>query len=331
MTTDRGSGKRTNHPVRRVKGAPRRTIAPATSPKRRADRSQRSRSAGWQAWTGITIVVVVILAFAIYKLTSSPGVPKNDNTSLVPASVVSELASIPASTLNAVGTDESADPFTETAKQAFLTLDGKPQVVYVGAEYCPYCALYRWALVVAMSRFGSFTHLHETTSSFDYAPIPTFSFVGARYSSKYIAFTPYEEADRNGHPLEVPPPYISALYKKYDGTGTTPTKFTGASSPGIPFVDVANRHVSSGAPAILLPSIPDVAGGGPGGFNGIAYAIAHPDSPTGKAIDARAFIAAAIYDMAAICTVDRQQPSSVSQMPCVKAAEREMAAKKTVA
>lgn len=72
---------------------------------------------------------------------------------------------------------------------------------------------------MALSRFGNLTNLHETSSSFDFAPIPTFSFVGAKYSSRYIAFTPYEEADRSGRPLEVPPPHISALYKKYDGTG----------------------------------------------------------------------------------------------------------------
>jgi len=32
-------------------------------------------------------------------------------------------------------------------------------VSYVGGEYCPYCAIQRWALLVALSKFGSFTNL----------------------------------------------------------------------------------------------------------------------------------------------------------------------------
>src|SRR5690348_15801045 len=30
-------------------------------------------------------------------------------------------------------------------KAPALTADGKPRVLYVGAEYCPYCAAQRWA------------------------------------------------------------------------------------------------------------------------------------------------------------------------------------------
>jgi hypothetical protein len=29
-------------------------------------------------------------------------------------------------------------------------------VVFVGAEYCPYCASERWPLVMALSKFGTF-------------------------------------------------------------------------------------------------------------------------------------------------------------------------------
>ena len=40
-----------------------------------------------------------------------------------------------------------------------LTADGKPLVLYVGAEYCPYCAAERCAMVQALSRFGTFSNL----------------------------------------------------------------------------------------------------------------------------------------------------------------------------
>jgi hypothetical protein len=339
MASNRRSTKRPNRPAQRSsQNGPRRLGGQqpqqrSASAQRRYERSRRGRRSfsGLQAWLGVLVVVAVVLAFAIYKLTEHSPAPKSgNNLALAPVSVVHELASIPAATFDAIGTDHSSDPFTETAGQPFLRRDGKPQVVFDGAEYCPYCAVYRWAIVTALSRFGTFTNLHQTTSSADVAPVPTFSFVGAKYTSRYITFTPYEEADRDGNPLEVPPAYVQDLYKKYDGTGTTPTKFNSAPTAGIPFLDVANQHVSSGAPNVIYPSIDAVAGGGPGGFTGIGYAIAHPTSPTGKAISASGFIAAANFDMAAICTVDGGKPGSVCNMSGVKAAEKVMAATKKV-
>ena len=40
-----------------------------------------------------------------------------------------------------------------------LTAKGRPEVLCVGTEYCPYCAAQSWALIVALSRFGMFTGL----------------------------------------------------------------------------------------------------------------------------------------------------------------------------
>lgn len=340
MAANKRSTKRPNRPApapRSQNGGPRRLggqapPARSASAQRRYERTRRTRrTSNLRAWLGVLVVVAVVLAFALYKLTShSPSSKNGSNLTAVPASVASELRSIPASTFNSIGTDKTTDPFTETARQSFLRLDGKPQFVFYGAEYCPYCALTRWALVVSLSKFGTFSNLHQTTSSADFAPIPTFSFVGAKYTSPYISFTSYETEDRNGAKLQVPPPYVNALYAKYDGNGTTATKFSRAAGSGIPFIDVANQHVSSGAPSILDQSIPAVAGGGPGGFTGIAYAIAHPSSATGKAIKAAGFIAVANYDMAAVCTVDGNKPGSVCSMPGVRAAERVMAAQKKV-
>ena len=35
----------------------------------------------------------------------------------------------------------------------------------MGAEFCPYCATERWSVVMALSKFGTFSHLVGTTSS----------------------------------------------------------------------------------------------------------------------------------------------------------------------
>jgi len=84
-------------------------------------------------------------------------------------------------------------------------------VSYVGGEYCPYCAIQRWALLVALSKFGSFTNLdgQVISSSTDVYPgLASWSFVGAKYSSPYFTFDPTEltsstPSDSGGYqPLE---------------------------------------------------------------------------------------------------------------------------------
>ncbi len=45
-----------------------------------------------------------------------------------------------------------------------LVKDGKPEVLYIGA-YCPFCAAERWAAIVALSRFGTFSVLRTVHSS----------------------------------------------------------------------------------------------------------------------------------------------------------------------
>src|SRR5438874_585634 len=59
-----------------------------------------------------------------------------------------------------------------------LTKDGKPEVLYIGDEYCPYCAAERWAMAVALSKFGTFTGLRgiRSSSSDAFPSTPTLTF-----------------------------------------------------------------------------------------------------------------------------------------------------------
>ena len=43
-----------------------------------------------------------------------------------------------------------------------LTVDGKPGIVFVSEESCPFCAAERWSLAVALSHFGSWSQLGVT-------------------------------------------------------------------------------------------------------------------------------------------------------------------------
>jgi hypothetical protein len=81
-----------------------------------------------------------------------------------------------------------------------LIVGGKPSVVYIGAISCLYCAENRWAMALALSRFGNFTALYKGYSSFGDYDVPTLYWnvdnytsngsveYGNRYSSSYINF-----------------------------------------------------------------------------------------------------------------------------------------------
>ena len=69
-------------------------------------------------------------------------------------------------------------------------------MLFIGSEYCPFCAAQRWAMVNAFSRFGTFTGLTTThSSSTDADPnTPTLTFYGSKYTSNYISLTTVETA-----------------------------------------------------------------------------------------------------------------------------------------
>lgn len=81
-----------------------------------------------------------------------------------------------------------------------LIVNGKPSVIYVGAISCIYCAENRWAMALALSRFGNFSALYKGYSSLGDGDVPTLFWaqesihgngsVSFRnyYSSNYINF-----------------------------------------------------------------------------------------------------------------------------------------------
>ena len=121
---------------------------------------------------------------------------------------------------------------TEVHGSPALGPRGKATLLYVGAEYCPFCAATRWALVVALDRFGTLSGLRLMTSSAtDYAPnTPTFTFAGATYRSRYVSLRAVELTTNQpssqgafGYvPLETPTRAEDAVWKKYDPQGSIP-------------------------------------------------------------------------------------------------------------
>jgi thiol-disulfide isomerase/thioredoxin len=95
--------------------------------------------------------------------------------------------------------------FMQVSNQPLRRPSGKTLIFFMGAGFCPFCASERWAIVSALTNFGSWQGLVETTSADHdekYLNIPTVNFVAAKYTSEYLEFVGRETADRNFEPLQ---------------------------------------------------------------------------------------------------------------------------------
>ena len=239
---------------------------------------------------------------------SAAGSADRGTTKLSPQVV--DALSVPTTTLETVGSPSSDVLPTKTGTASTLKgADGKPLITYIGAEYCPFCAAERWALAVALSRFGTFENLSGTQSSVsdEFPGTQTLSFYGSSYSSPYVDFRAVEEetnqVDGNSYqPLQAPTSAQSALMAKYDSQGS------------IPFLDIANRYVITGSsfsPQVLQGL----------SRSQIAADLANPSSAVAQAVDGTA------NDItAAIASVTGNQPSSVASSANVAAIEQKLAA-----
>jgi hypothetical protein len=250
----------------------------------------------------LAVVVVVAIVVAVGLLHNDEGA----KTTAASDDVISGVTSIPVETFDQVGAGSIKTlPSAITADP--LTADGKPRMVYVGAEYCPFCAAERWSVVAALARFGTFTGLGQTASTpKDVFPnTPTLSFHGSSYTSKYISFSGYETADTNGKPLDSLPEEDNALVEKYNAPPYVGTSDTAGS---IPFIAMFGNYVSQGA-----SYSPDL-------FKGmthaeVANAMQDPSTDVAKNVDAMANVFSAI-----ICKATDGQPGEVCSSSGVQAA-----------
>jgi Domain of unknown function (DUF929). len=128
-----------------------------------------------------------------------------------------------------------------------ITQNGKLAFIYIGAEYCPYCAAERWAIVMALSHFGNWSNLQPIYSSpyeETYPNIPTYTFVDAIYKSNKIEFLEVELSNRYGNvSLQQMNSLEEQLFSTYDPGGA------------IPFISVGGIYFRIGSgisPALFL-------------------------------------------------------------------------------
>jgi Domain of unknown function (DUF929) len=284
----------------------------------------RSRHPVLSALIPVALVLAIVLTMVIVKVTAGPSgssaaasqlstgrtsTAADPGTTALAPGVVAAL-DVPAATLESVGRPSSVVAPTSTGDNTILRdADGKPIITYVGAEYCPYCAAQRWAIAVALSRFGTFTGLSATHSSSSdvYADTQTLSFYGSQYTSQYVDFQPVEEQTNqavNGtYPtLQEPTAAQSNLLARFDSQGS------------IPFLDIANKYVVVGA-----SYSPQVLAGL--SQTQIAQQLANPNSAVAQAIDGAANVITA-----AITQVTGQQPTSVASSPAIAAIAKSLGA-----
>jgi hypothetical protein len=71
----------------------------------------------------------------------------------------------------------------QIAAAPLLTVNGKPAVVYLGAISCIYCGENRWAMALALSRFGIFQSLFFGYSALGDQDVPTVYWAPAPYNA----------------------------------------------------------------------------------------------------------------------------------------------------
>ncbi len=207
----------------------------------------------------IIAIVLVLMGLMIFFVLGNKNSTKSSSSSLsnksfdgkpVSLNIMEKLNSV---SLSAISGSLTTAPKSNISNinNTLLTKNNLPRVIYIGADYCPFCAAERWALIIALSKFGTFTNLHYMTSSSSdvYPNTSTFTFYNATYNSQYITFTPVEtttnipSASGSYTPLQNMTQLEANLFSKYDA----PPYVTQSSSGSIPFVDIANKYLLVGA------------------------------------------------------------------------------------
>jgi Domain of unknown function (DUF929) len=247
----------------------------------------------------VAAIALLVAAFLLIRwyTTPLPIPPLNVDAT---QQVVSSITGLPPSELDAVGTGSANNLIKRVTGNPLTGPNGHPEVFYLGAEYCPYCAAERWPMIIALSRFGTFSGLKTTSSSSSdvYPNTPTFTFQGATYTSQYVDFVSVETTDRDRNPLESPTSAQQALVNQYDTSGS------------IPFVDFGNRYAFNGA-----MYLPDVLSGM--SWKAVADSLAQPSSSQAKAI-----LGSANLITAAVCKLTGDQPATVCSSSTIQNIEK---------
>jgi len=267
---------------------------------------------------GVLALIVVVIGVLIF-VRNAPAGQTNTNALLkaspADAAILAQLTTVPQSVLDTIGTGGSGVSNTFQGSVGGTPVltgpNGHPEFLYVGAEYCPHCGAERWAMINALSRFGTFSNLSQI-QAYEYN-VSTFSFDGSKYTSQYVDFVPVEvygnALDSTGQayvPLQTMTTQQQQIFTKYN------------SAQSFPFMDVANQYTSVGATyqfTTLLTSDQSSSFT----WQQIASALTNTKSPIAQAI-----LGSANYITAALCKETNQQPGSACSSSVIQKIEQSL-------
>ncbi len=283
---------------RNRKQSARERIAAQQAAARKAEARRRMLLAGG----AIAVVLAVVVVFIVIRLGKSSSPASSSGRQVLPASVLKDVYTVPPATLDKVGAGSvlSFNPQPVTAvSDTPLTSAGKPEMLYIGAEFCPYCAAMRWSMAVALSSFGTFTTplrgIHSSSTDTD-PSTPTLTFYQSGYRSKYLEFDSVENETVTHAPLQSTSAAQTTIWDKYDANS-------------YPFIDFGNKYVIK-AP-LYNPQV----------LHGLTWAQVAADLHNPSSLVAQGALGAANYITAAICKMTNNAPASVCTSGAVSGLE----------
>ena len=267
-----------------------------------AQKAEQRRRLLTVAGATLLVLVIVVAIVVVKSLTSQ----KQAGSAKLSNSTFAGLTTVPASTLAQIGTGPlpAANlPIRPINDTTLASSSGKPEFLYIGAEFCPYCAAMRWSMAVALSRFGTFGTLKgiHSTSHDIYPNTATLTFYKQKYTSPYLTFTPVENETVAETPLQPTTRQQQAIWVKYD---------TQNGQQGFPFMYFGGKVVITG------PMF------NPGVLKGLAWSQIAGQLSNSSSVVAQNVNGTANYITAAICRMTNDTPATVCKaapIPAIQA------------
>ncbi|AEB95381.1 DUF929 family protein [Metallosphaera cuprina] len=239
------------------------------------------------------VVVLFISALAYFNLQKIDSTSDQINTFVSP-SVNLQLKQISENSSSYVEYNNELVYTVKYQSSSELTYDGKPVIIFVGAEWCPYCGAEIWSLVIALSRFGNISGLRymESSSTDIYPDVPTFTLENLSYHSNYISVLAYEYQNRYHEPLQSVPQNIYLMWNQL-------------ANGSIPFLDIAGIYYQVGTT------------NDPGLLSGHNWTYVIKELGINDTLSRQIYSTANLIT-AEICSVDGNQPSQVCNASAVQ-------------
>ena len=215
---------------------------------------------------------------------------------VVPSSLLQRLHTVSMQGLAHTPAFSGPNPLMAVKDDQPASADGS-LVLYIGAEYCPYCAAMRWPLAIALMRFGELSGVrYSRSSSNDVFPdTATLSFHGATFEGTLLKFESVELSDHDGTALEKPTLAQRQVFTRLNDRGS------------IPFLELGEKYVSVGSP-FSPQSLASLD------WKGVVQKLEQGSNATSQDIMSEANLLTA-----AMCTLTKQQPKDVCTAPGIEA------------